>query len=73
MVTVGVATTVAPVEALRLTDGDQLYVVAPEAVRDVPMFPDGGVTVTVGVGVTLSAPTDDIDDKDDVAHVVVHQ
>ena len=46
-----------PVAALRPVEGDQLYVVAPDAVIEVELpeqiVDDTGVTVTVGVGLTV--------------------
>jgi hypothetical protein len=57
-VLVGEAVTVAPVVALKPVAGDQLYVVAPLAVKEV-LFPeqivgDAGLTVTLGVEFTVT-------------------
>jgi hypothetical protein len=56
VVTVGVAVTVPPVEELRVDDGDQVYVFAPLAfsVADAPLHIVGELTVTVGVGFTVT-------------------
>jgi hypothetical protein len=58
MVDVGEAITVAPVVALRAVDGDQAYVVPPEAVSETfdPLQIDAeeGVTVIVIEGVTFT-------------------
>jgi len=59
VVEAGVAVTLAPVVALRPVAGAHVYVVAPLAVNPVPVpehtVAEDGVTVTVGVGVTVIA------------------
>jgi hypothetical protein len=59
MVEPGLAVTAEPVVALRPVPGDQVNVVAPEAVRvvDVPEQIVGEFTVTVGVGFTVTVIT----------------
>lgn len=70
MVTVGDAVTVEPVVALSDVAGDHVYVVAPLAVRvlllPAQMAEVAGVTVTVGVGVTVI-----VEDADAVHPAVV--
>lgn len=62
MVAVGQAFTVAPVVALKAVAGDQVYVLAPLAVRfpQVPWQSDIGATVIVGLGLTVMQTTLDV-------------
>ena len=57
VVIVGLQATNDPVVTFRPTEGDQLYVAAPEAVMDVTsplqMEVDAGVTVSTGTGLTV--------------------
>ena len=75
---VGVAVTVAPVVADIPVAGDQVYVLAPEAVMLRPAVPEqvlppAGVVLITGNGFIVTIPTEDIFDKPDAVHVVVHQ
>ena len=58
MVDVALQVTAAPVEALSPVAGDQLYVLAPDALIEVEeplqIAADTGVIVTVGSGLTVS-------------------
>jgi len=59
VVTEGVALTLAPVEELNVDEGDQLYVVAPEAVNatgepPAHIFVDAGLILTEGNGFTVT-------------------
>ena len=46
---------------------------APEAVKLTPGAPEGGVTVTVGVVLTVTIPTEEMLDKEEFVQVVLHQ